>query len=818
MDDQAARLEAIVDVADQSMNIVRRFSNDPLDAGVIPTETGAIKNLKQVVVDIKTDGQLAVDTAVDDLITYLRSNTQVAELIVNLAGTLLVSEASADRAELAASYVRAAANQALTIAEGLQMTNGSGSVNRVFSVPGADGKFSVQYRNDAGVPVKIGSSPDAEEVEAAKKLLAELGIKTAPYQSTEAQIDGVAPLLTFAVGDAQGQKYNLLAFMPDLGIKSLPLSNFVKQALGGMTMKQVEAAGWGSHVFVQRDANGVLWAVSGVREDGSAYLPGFSQKGGLGVLIHLLMLGQSNASADDAKAALSTAATGWGSLMFARGVTTWNSADNPTTPASRSPAGFSLVNMVQSGVETRTNGMADAYKARLVGGSRFAPALGSAAPDVLVSSTSLGGRKLTELGPENDGASGRPGARTPGGHWPTMLDDISRAMVAAQEAGRAYYLPAWIYDQGESEGDMTMYWGGETLLPSALVQSYAAKALIMATQFDTQARALTGQQRPIPLFVTPATYNQYTPTAWLDVADASPLVFLVGPRYQMPSAKNASNGLPGGSQNWGNEIHYAPDGQRWIGEMCAKVIHRVINEGEDWQPLRVLSATKVDATHVDLVFHVPRPPLVIDTTLLPKARGFGVTIVGGTLDVPVGTRQTASAAELLPDGRTVRMTFPSIPAGALLSLGQSTCDLPAMTVASVGEGAPTATGFATYTVHIVGDVRPALKALTDEGAFWITALQPNGTPTALGVARGVTFDGTDTVLTGETRELRTGAGYGPFAVGDVLTLRRMNPYTNFRDSDNLLSLNTFAAGPRMGRPYPMHNWACQYEALPIQGA
>ena len=54
--------------------------------------------------------------------------------------------------------------------------------------------------------------------------------------------------------------------------------------------------------------------------------------------------------------------------------------------------------------------------------------------------------------------------------------------------------------------------------------------------------------------------------------------------------------------------------------------------------------------------------------------------------------------------------------------------------------------------------------------------------------------------------------------GDTLTLRRMNPYTNFRDSDNLMSLNTFSAGPRAGKPYPLHNWACQYEAMPIQGA
>ena len=439
-------------------------------------------------------------------------------------------------------------------------------------------------------------------------------------------------------------------------------------------------------------------------------------------------------------------------------------------------------------------------------------------PRTLRVDTSLGGRKLTELGPEDDGASGRIGARTPGGHWPTMLDDVARGVASAAAAGRIYRLPAWTYDQGESEGDMTMYYGGETLLPTALIASYSTKALAMAVQFDAQARALTGQQRPIPLFVTPATYNQYTPTAWLDVADASPLVFMVGPRYQMPSAKNASNGLAGASQNWGNEIHYAPDGQRWIGEMCAKVMHRVVNEGENWQPLRVLSASKVDATHIDLTFHVPRPPLIIDTELMPKAKGFGVTIYGGTIDAVAGPRISATAAELLPDGRTVRMTFPSIPTGALLSLGQSTCDLAPMVVASVGAGAPTAAGFATYTVQVSGDVRTTLKALTDEGVFWITALLPNGTPTALGVARGVTFDGTYTVITGETRELRADGTYGPFAGGDVLTLRRMNPYTNFRDSDNLLSLNTFATGPRAGKPYPLHNWACQYEAMKIKGA
>ncbi|MCH4885545.1 hypothetical protein [Pseudomonas sp. TMW22080] len=743
-----------------------------------------------------------------------------AALAIPAIDAAVRSEQQAERAISAKSDAEAARDAAQLsggvypdVAAGLAST----PAGKFFSVPSPESsEYLILYQNAAGSPVEIKRYPSAEVLIGTKELIAELSANAGPYRNNEASMDDIEPLFAFTQKDQHGDSYNLLAFMPDSSIQSAPLKRFVSAEIGGMSMQDVELGGWGGYVFAQRDANGVLYAVSGVKDDGTQYLPGFDSGAAKGDLIHILKLGQSNDSADDAKPPLSISPTGWGALMFSRGIGTWSSADNPNTPESRT--GFSLVPMVANGVETRANSMADAYKARLIGGSRFSVSKDSAEPDVLITSTSLGGRKLTELGPEDDGASGRIGARTPGGHWPTMLDDVARGVASAAAAGRVYRLPAWTYDQGESEGDMTMYYGGETLLPTALIASYSTKALAMAVQFDAQARALTGQRRPIPLFVTPATYNQYTPTAWLDVADASPLVFMVGPRYQMPSAKNASNGLAGASQNWGNEIHYAPDGQRWIGEMCAKVMHRVVNEGENWQPLRVLSASKVDATHIDLTFHVPRPPLIIDTELMPKAKGFGVTIYGGTIDAVVGPRISATAAELLPDGRTVRMTFPSIPTGALLSLGQSTCDLAPVVVASVGVGAPTAAGFATYTVQVSGDVRTTLKALTDEGAFWITALLPNGTPTALGVARGVTFDGTYTVITGETRELRTGGTYGPFASGDVLTLRRMNPYTNFRDSDNLLSLNTFATGPRAGKPYPLHNWACQYEAMKIKGA
>ncbi|MBL4835729.1 MAG: hypothetical protein JKY26_17400 [Pseudomonas sp.] len=746
-----------------------------------------------------------------DILALTVAQVGLAEAQVNLAaGEVAKAEAARDSTVLEAKIAE-------DIAAGLAATTDAGTENRHFKIfsPDAEESF-IYYRHDAGgVATEMKRYPSAAPIELLKidtaesaANIAQIRYQTGPYRSSQVDMDGEEPLATFAVRDLAGQLFNLLAFMPDGSLRSRALDRFILDRLGGAVLREAEAADWGGYVFAQRGVDGLLYAVSGIRADGTQY-PGSGGAADKQDILHIPLLGQSNMAADDSKPALSTSATGWGSYMFSRGVATWSSSDNPTAPEDRTDTGFSLVDLTAGSVETRANALADAFKARVVGASRFSAVKPGDGPRPLVSFSGLGGRKLTELGPEDDGASGRVGARTPGGHWPTMLDDIARGKAAAAAQGAAYSVPGWIYDQGESEGDLTLYHAGDVLTPAQIISGYAEKALFMAQEFDSAVRAITGQVRPIPLFVTPATYNTLTPTAWMNVADSSPLVFIVGARYQMPSARNASNGLTGASQNWGSEIHYSPDGHRWIGEMCAKVMHRVLNEGEDWQPLRVLSATKVDATHIDVTFHVPRPPLVVDVGFLPKAIGWGFSLVNG-----VDARVFPTSLSIQADGRTVRMEVSSVPVGASLSVSQSTCDITGQVVDSVGVGPATEHSFPTYTVKIAGDVTGVLGSLNQEGAFWLAA----GDGSAMGVIRNVSFDGTHTVLTGEDRELRTGGSYGPFAAGDALIYRRMNPYTNIRDSDNAMALNTFASGPRAGKLYPLQNWACVQEGLDIKGA
>ena len=190
MDYQVERLGVIVDLAEQSMDIVQRFSNDPISAGNIQTATGPIKNLKQVSADIKSDGEAAIDVAVAELIDELKTETSVDALIDGLTDSAALAEASAERSESSASMAAAFNNPFTSTAAGLNNTSGSGDLNRFFSVMGAGSTLATAYRNDAGSAVKIGEAPSV-------KAVTDLGIEE---QSTE--VSGLA----FAVVDDFGRR------------------------------------------------------------------------------------------------------------------------------------------------------------------------------------------------------------------------------------------------------------------------------------------------------------------------------------------------------------------------------------------------------------------------------------------------------------------------------------------------------------------------------------------------------------------------------------------------------------------------------------
>jgi hypothetical protein len=155
MDYQAERLGLIVDAAEQSMDIVQRFSNDPIDAGNIQTASGPIKNLKQVSADIKSDGQSVIDVAVTELIAELKTETSVSALIDGLTDSAAVAANNAAIAVVAAEHANATGRIYDTTAIGLRPEN---TVHgQYFSVPSPDNLENlILYKNNFGVALDTG--------------------------------------------------------------------------------------------------------------------------------------------------------------------------------------------------------------------------------------------------------------------------------------------------------------------------------------------------------------------------------------------------------------------------------------------------------------------------------------------------------------------------------------------------------------------------------------------------------------------------------------------------------------------------------------
>ncbi len=522
----------------------------------------------------------------------------------------------------------------------------------------------------------------------------------------------------------------------------------------------------------------------------------------------LWLMGQSLCDGSESLPIVTPQDTGHGNYRFQRGVRTWVYGDNAATPEKRGDAGFALVPLtasVNGGLgETIANGLADHLRSAM-----------PASPPFLVSYAGQGGRTIEELSVADISTDPRtPASRQHGGgYYKTSLDDARRAKAQARAIGRNFAITALVWMQGEGNGGptgglMPARWGAE--LPRAEGQAwYRDRLIAYRKQWSADLRAITGQEKEIPMF----TYQTLGPagTAQLMAADADPHIIMVGPHYMVPSAINSH----WGEGRHGAAIHLSADGERWYGEQVGKVMHRVLAKGEDWQPLRPRKAW-LDAARSSVLidFTVPRPPLVLDTDFFPQqhvglAKGAYSSLAGFHVREASGAIVPLAAVEVdSPTRLRIRLASPAKTEAKLqLSCGEPHAGVlgtitelrKALTTEIVVSGTP-------------GDV---LRTLLKEGAFFVANQQP-GTAYAQVPVRGVTAQGSTTVLRCEDRELRNGV---PFAVGQTVVAQRPFSYTNLRDSDSEPALYSFADeayGRRAGESYPLWNWCVLFGGMAVE--
>ena len=227
--------------------------------------------------------------------------------------------------------------------------------------------------------------------------------------------------------------------------------------------------------------------------------------------------------------------------------------------------------------ETVLEGALNHWRARML---QDAGVVTDSAHLLLASSCGVGGRGIEELS-----RNATPDL------FNRMRDCARRARDTARAWRRSYGIAAIILLQGEHNN-----WG----INGSTSDRDTYKALLRRLYADIivdVAAGIAGQTAPPAMFMHQvggayASADNAIPQAQLETALELPTCFLAAPIYPVTDK--------GG--------HLDANGYRWIGAQFGKVMHRVLSRGEDWRPLHPLRATR-DGDAIDVVFHVPRPPL-----------------------------------------------------------------------------------------------------------------------------------------------------------------------------------------------------------------
>ncbi|PTV57983.1 hypothetical protein [Pseudomonas putida] len=219
-------------------------------------------------------------------------------------------------------------------------------------------------------------------------------------------------------------------------------------------------------------------------------------------------------------------------------------------------------------------------------------------------------------------------------------NSITAATAAKAEADRlgyAYEIPFVGWNQGQHDGGMA-------------AGVYIGHLLQLQIDYDADLRAVSGQLSTIPMLLTQMSnwtapsYNRSfsnIPHEQLQAALENPDKFVMaGPQYSLPSNADGIH-LPAAS--------YARDGV-----MVARAARAIINK-RPWLPLHCLSAERAGVT-VDLRFHVPTGPLVIDTVNVLDPGFYGLRWIDSTSSATV-TKVEKTGYD------TLRLTLSNEPTG-----------------------------------------------------------------------------------------------------------------------------------------------------------
>lgn len=202
--------------------------------------------------------------------------------------------------------------------------------------------------------------------------------------------------------------------------------------------------------------------------------------------------------------------------------------------------------------------------------------------------------------------------------------EIEDGYALAKAANKSYVVRAVTAIHGEHEHYSNT--GGYSYFPmertdgsGAMLADYSEALEEWQRDYESTAKSITGQTQPVPLLISQYSHwndGPHTIVSFQQLAAherSKGKVVVVGPTYPMTYSSNC--------------LHFLSESERWLGEYFAKAYTRIVVEGRPWEPLRPTSATLAGNT-ITVKYHVPVPPLVIDTTRVTEAKDLGFELGG----------------------------------------------------------------------------------------------------------------------------------------------------------------------------------------------
>jgi len=192
-------------------------------------------------------------------------------------------------------------------------------------------------------------------------------------------------------------------------------------------------------------------------------------------------------------------------------------------------------------------------------------------------------------------------------YFERLIWDVYYGSANAKALGRPYQLTALTWGQGESD----QYWGTDP-------EQYQQALETLRLQVQWVGSVVSNTQQTLPLIAYQVSSHiaagSATPSiglAQLQAGLSNPNIHLATPLYMM---------------DFVDQYHLSNTSSKWLGAYYGLVYKRVVIDGQDWQPLHPTSATAYGRV-IMTRFHVPAPPLVLDTEQVVDPGWYGFKLI-----------------------------------------------------------------------------------------------------------------------------------------------------------------------------------------------